>query len=61
VHAGVYRSVGIDPAEGRRAAWSNPNYRRTLRWAAERVVAYLGDLGLIGGPGLALWRRSGLL
>jgi hypothetical protein len=61
VHSGVYRSVGIDPAEGRRAAWSNPHYRRTLKWAGERVVAYLGDLGLIGGPGLALWRRSGLL
>jgi hypothetical protein len=61
VHPDVYRSVGIDPAEGRRAAWANPHHRETLREAGRRVVAYLSDLDLIGGPGLALWRRSGLL
>ena len=61
VHRDVYRSVGIDPAEGRRAAWSNPHHRETLRWAGRRVVAYLRDLDLIGGPGLVLWQRSGLL
>ena len=61
VHRDVYRSVGIDPAEGRRAAWSNPHHRETLRTAGARVVAYLDDLGLIGGPGMALWQRSGLL
>jgi hypothetical protein len=57
----VYASVGIDPAAGFRAAWTNPAYRETLRWAGEKVVDYLNGLGLIGGPGLALWRRSGLL
>jgi hypothetical protein len=61
VHQDVYRSVGIDPREGRRAARANPHHRAMLRWAGERIVAYLGDLGLIGGPGVALWRRSGLL
>ena len=57
----VYRAVGIDPAEGRRAARANPYHRETMRWAAERVVAFLKDLDLIGGPGTALWRASGLL
>jgi predicted nucleic acid-binding protein len=61
VHRDVYRAVGIDPDEGRRAAWANPHHRETLRWAGQRVVQYLGDLGLIGGPGTALWKRSGLL
>jgi hypothetical protein len=61
VHPNVYKSVGIDPAEGRRAARANPYHRETLRWAGERVVAYLNDLDLIGGPSRALWRRSGLL
>jgi para-aminobenzoate N-oxygenase AurF len=61
VHHDVYRSVGIDPAVGRRAARANPHYRASLRWAAQRVVAYLDDLGLIGGAGMPLWRRSGLL
>jgi hypothetical protein len=61
VHPDVYKSVGIDPAEGRRAARANPHHREMLRWAGQRVVAYLNDLDLIGGPGLRLWRRSGLL
>jgi hypothetical protein len=57
----VYRSVGIDPAVGRRAAAANPYHRETMRSAGARVVAYLRELDLIGGPGLALWRRSLLL
>ncbi len=61
IHPAVYRSVGIEPAAGLRAAWANPNYRETLRWAGERVVAYLSDLDLITGTGHALWRKSGLL
>jgi hypothetical protein len=61
IHPAVYQSVGIDPAVGRRAARANPHYRETLRWAGERVVAYLGELDLIGGPGHTLWKMSGLL
>jgi hypothetical protein len=57
----VYRSVGIEPEVGRRAARANPHHRETMRWAGEKIVAYLRELDLIGGPGLALWRRSGLL
>ncbi|MGA5305681.1 AurF N-oxygenase family protein [Nucisporomicrobium flavum] len=57
----VYRSVGIDPRVGARAARENPYFRETMRWAGEKVVAFLKDLDLIGGPGMALWRRSGLL
>jgi hypothetical protein len=57
----VYRSVGIDPVVGRRAARANPHHRETLRWAGRRVVGFLSELGLIGGPGLVLWKRSGLL
>jgi hypothetical protein len=61
VHRNVYASVGIDPAEGRRAARANPHHQEMLRWAGRRVVAYLKDLDLIGGPGVQLWRRSGLM
>jgi hypothetical protein len=61
IHPEVYRSIGVDPAEGRRAARANPHFRATLRWAGERVVAYLGDLDLIDGAGKRLWRMSGLL
>lgn len=58
IHPEVYRSVGIDPAAGRRAARTNPHHRETLRWAGEKVVAYLSSLDLVTGP---LWRMSGLL
>jgi hypothetical protein len=58
IHPAVYESVGISPAAGRRLAWANPHYRQTLQWAGERVVAYLSELDLVGGP---LWKRSGLL
>jgi hypothetical protein len=61
IHPGVYRSVGISPAAGHRAALANPHFRETLRWSGERVVAYLNDLGLVEGPGKPLWRMSGLL
>jgi hypothetical protein len=61
IHPGVYRSVGIDPAAGRRAARANPHFQETIRWSGERVVAYLDELDLIAGPGVPLWRRSGLL
>jgi hypothetical protein len=57
----VYAAVGIDPEQGRRVAWANPYHRETMRWAGERVVTYLKDLDLIGGPGRSLWRASGLL
>src|SRR5919112_5982762 len=38
VHRDVYRAVGIDPAEGRRAARANPHHLATLTGAAERIV-----------------------
>jgi hypothetical protein len=61
IHPAVYRSVGLDPAAGHRAARANPYWRETLRWSAGRVVAYLTELDLIGGPGRRLWQLSGLL
>lgn len=61
IHPGVYAAVGISPAEGRAAARANPHFRETLRWSARRVTAYLGELGLIAGPGTALWRRAALI
>ncbi|BCY07706.1 diiron oxygenase [Actinoplanes sp. L3-i22] len=58
----VYRAVGISPEEGVRAARANPHHQETMRWAGERIVAFLADLDLIGGgPAKALWKASGLL
>lgn len=57
----VYAAVGIDPAEGHRAALANPHHREMIRWAGEKILAFLDEAGMIGAPGLTLWRRSFLL
>ncbi|OZM72645.1 hypothetical protein CFN78_13490 [Amycolatopsis antarctica] len=58
----VYASVGIDPAEGRRAALANPHFRATRFWMGEKIMPFLREEGLVGGrAGTALWRRANLL
>jgi hypothetical protein len=61
VHPDVYRSVGIDPSVGRRAALANPHFRATLRWSASKAVDHLSALGLIDGPSRRIWRRAHLV
>jgi hypothetical protein len=61
VHPDVYASVGIDPAEGRRAALSNPNYRDTIAWMGEKVMPFLEEQGMVGKRQLKTWRASFLL
>ncbi|GID28239.1 AurF N-oxygenase family protein [Paractinoplanes brasiliensis] len=61
IHPAVYKAIGVRPSDGWRAARANPHFQETIRWASERVVAYLGELDLIDGPGKPLWNRSGLL
>jgi hypothetical protein len=61
VHPRVYAAVGLDPRTARRAAMANPHYQRTLAWAGERVVDFLRGAGMIGRPGLDLWKRSYLI
>ena len=60
----VYASVGLSPRQARRAALANPHYRATLTFGGEKLVAFLGEAGLIGRPGSPsrfLWRRAFLL
>ncbi|MFC7493070.1 MULTISPECIES: AurF N-oxygenase family protein [unclassified Nocardioides] len=61
VNPEVYRAIGIDPREGRRAALANPHYQDTLAWMGERVTSYLDDLGLIPRHQRGLWRKSMLI
>jgi hypothetical protein len=61
VHADVYRSVGIDPEEGRKVALANPHWQETLRWSARKLVPFLREQRLIGGPTEALWRKAYLV
>ena len=61
ISSDVYRAVGLDPRQARRAALANPYHRETLRYGGEKVVAFLSEAGLIGRPGRFWWRRSFLL
>lgn len=57
----VYRAVGLDPVEAYSVAMKSPHYHETIRWAGERIMAFLDEAGLIGAPGMKAWRRSFLL
>lgn len=57
----VYRSVGLDPREARRVALANPHHRETIRYGGEKIMAFLGENGLVGQPGMHWWRKSFLL
>jgi hypothetical protein len=57
----VYASVGIDPKVGEQAALHNPQYRDTIHWAGERIMSFLDEVGLVGNPGMSLWRKSFLV
>lgn len=61
VHPDVYAAVGLDPRAARTAAASNVHYAEQLQTSARNLVSFLGDLGLIGGPTVRLWRRRHLL
>jgi hypothetical protein len=57
----VYAAVGLDPREAYRMAMRSEHYQESIRWAGERIMAFLSDAGLVGAPGMHLWRRSFLL
>jgi hypothetical protein len=57
----VYAAVGLNPAEAWHTAMHNPHYQETIRWAGERIMAFLSDAGLVGAPGMRWWHRSFLL
>jgi hypothetical protein len=61
VQPAVYASVGLDPAEAKRAARANEHHAARLRAAAGGLVAFLREHGLIGGPSELAWRRARLV
>jgi hypothetical protein len=61
VHPGVYKSVGLDPREARAAALANPHHHESRRWMAEKIVAFLSEVGMIGGPSKRIWKKAHLI
>jgi len=57
----VYRSVGLDPAVAAEEARNNPYRRETLAWMGAKLVDFLREVGLIGGPSERIWRKAGLI
>jgi hypothetical protein len=62
VHPRVYAAVGLDVVEAVRQARASEHRRETMLWSAERLTAFLEEIGVIHGPlDRAGWRRAGLL
>ncbi|HET6392633.1 MAG TPA: diiron oxygenase [Blastococcus sp.] len=57
----VYASVGLDPREAKTAARANEHYAGKLRDASAGLVAFLREVGLVGGPSELLWKRAKLV
>jgi hypothetical protein len=57
----AYRAVGLNPEEAYSVAMKSPHYHETIRWAGERIMAFLDDAGLIGAPSMKTWHRSFLV
>ncbi|MBW0118697.1 AurF N-oxygenase family protein [Pseudonocardia abyssalis] len=61
IHPGVYASVGLDPATARRAALANPHHRASIAWSARKLMPFLREVGIVGGPLTRLWRCANLI
>lgn len=57
----VYAAVGLDPVRAVAEARDSVHRRETRLWSAEKVTAFLSEVGVIDGPSGVLWRRAGLL
>jgi hypothetical protein len=61
VNPAVYAAVGLDPAGALAQARASGHRTEVMRTGAKRLTDFLDDIGVLRGPGRALWRRSGLL
>lgn len=61
IHPDVYKSVGLDPVRARKVARANPHHQDTVRWTARKLIPFLREQGMIGGPSEVLWRKAFLV
>jgi hypothetical protein len=61
IHPDVYLSVGLDPKQARKVAMANPHHQETIRWTSRKLVPFLREQGMIGGPSEILWRKAYLV
>ncbi|MGA4792191.1 AurF N-oxygenase family protein [Nocardia sp. AB354] len=59
VNPQVYRAVGIDPRRGFAAAFTGPQYRRTMSFLSEPMLRYFDEVGMLDGAAVrTLWRLT---
>ncbi len=61
VNPRIYKAVGLRPKTAYETAMANPYWNDTVHWAGEKIMGFLDDAGLVGKPGMALWKKAGLL
>lgn len=61
INPACYAAVGLDPKQARKAARRNPYWRASTTWWARKAVETFTEARLMGGPGMYLWRKAGLL
>ncbi|MFI1015356.1 diiron oxygenase [Streptomyces sp. NPDC020965] len=61
VNPRVYDNVGLDRRGAVAQARASGHRREVMQSGAKRLTDFLDDIGVLRGPGRALWKRSGLL
>ncbi|TSD96594.1 2Fe-2S iron-sulfur cluster binding domain-containing protein [Skermania sp. ID1734] len=61
ISPGVYAAGGLDSKRAVAAARNNPNMHKTRAEWGKKVVEFLAENNLIGGPAAGLWRASHLM
>ncbi|MFD4368620.1 diiron oxygenase [Rhodococcus sp. NPDC058521] len=61
VNKKVYEAAGLDVNEAVKAAKSNTHYHDKVREGSARTMAFLDEVGLVGGPSALLLRRAHIL
>ena len=59
--ANTHRQPDAHGERHRKSGGANPHHQQTIRFGGEKVMAFLDDAGLVGAPGMHLWRKSFLV
>jgi P-aminobenzoate N-oxygenase AurF len=61
INEDVYQAAGLDTRRAVAAARSNPHRKSMMRNACAGLMAFLGEVGLLTRPAVALYRRADML
>jgi hypothetical protein len=61
INEDVYQAAGLDPRRAVAAARNNPHRRSMMRNACAGLMAFLGEVGLLTRPAIALYRRADMI